>query len=137
MFSAENRGEKDKPYSEQPEKTKKMPYPPVQNQEPDLINQANKTYPERLMLNKVASSVIHSIFSGINSSRNLEANIAIKEDIFRNTRIRVERVSRGKVGIRILTNDREAIQFFRECSEIIKAGLLIRGIGVEEFAING
>lgn len=84
----------------------------------------------------IVTNLVKNIYSGLNSNGNRELVLSMMPSIFRNTHIRVEKTGKARVKIIIDTEDAFAMNFFNKFYENIKAGLIMRGLMLDEFKIE-
>lgn len=81
----------------------------------------------------ISARLVKDIYSGINSSGNREILVTLAPALFNNTSVRIERVGRGRIRLVVNTKDPAAFGFFNMFYENIRAGLLMKGITIDEF----
>ncbi len=84
----------------------------------------------------VTRKLVREIYTGLNTLGNRELVLSMQPSLFRDTHIRIEKTGRSRVRIIIDSGDASALNFFNKFHDSIKAGLLMRGLVLDEFKIN-
>jgi len=87
-------------------------------------------------LAQIASNLVRDIHAGINSSGRHEIILSMMPAMLKGTRIRVERAGINRVKIYVVTDNPVSVTLFHGLRESIVAGLLIKGVNVDEFTIT-
>ncbi len=84
----------------------------------------------------LAKNLVREVYSGLNASGNRELVLSMQPSLFRDTHIRIEKTGRARLRIIIDSKDASALNFFNKFYDSIRAGLLKRGLVLDEFKVN-
>lgn len=108
----------------------------IENFAPDSREIRTIQLPNEKNLLPVATNLVKNIYTGLSASGNRELVLSMMPSIFRDTHIRVEKTGKARVRIIIDSEDAFALNFFNKFYENIKAGLVMRGLVIDEFKIK-
>lgn len=87
-------------------------------------------------LHTIAKKLVSAIYTNFSEIQRREVLVAFLPSVFKDTTIKIEKVARGRIKIFVNSSSMSVRNFFLSIQEKISAGLLIKGIIIDEFKIQ-